>query len=223
MEMFVGNYLDALSYYETGIKRDPAFPSNYFWAAQIFFGSTEEVWGMIYGELFMNLERNSQRTAEISELLYDVYDSEIQFYGDTSIIVSFSQMSTINLTDLSDIENLKLPFGVGVYEPTLILSLIGQNSINLTSLNEIRKNFVELYFENEHHLAYPNVLFDYQKRIKDAGHMDAYNHWLLMMGDEAGFELWLYDNEDKYYDFVDWFIENPLVLNEENRFYRTQY
>ncbi|MFH2095531.1 MAG: tetratricopeptide repeat protein, partial [Bacteroidota bacterium] len=48
-------YGKALPYYEKGIEVQPEFPSNYYRAARLYCSSTEEVWGMIYGEIFMNL------------------------------------------------------------------------------------------------------------------------------------------------------------------------
>src|SRR4030095_3920321 len=73
------DYNKALSMYEKGIEVAPHFPSNYYWASKIFCNSDNEVWGLIYGEIFMNLERNSRRTAEISKLLYDTYKQGIKF------------------------------------------------------------------------------------------------------------------------------------------------
>ena len=223
MEMFVENYNDALQYYETGIKVDPAFPSNYYWAAKIYCNSTEEVWGMIYGEIFMNLERNSNRTVEISQLIFDTYKSEIQFPEENKASVSFSKNAIISMAQLSDPENFKLPFGVGIYEITLILALVQEKEININSLDRIRTNFLKLYYDNKNQEKYPNALFDYQNKIFAAGHMEAYNHWILMQGDWEGFEKWNEENMDKWNQFVDWFIDNPIVLNEGNKFYREQY
>jgi tetratricopeptide (TPR) repeat protein len=36
------NYDRALEYYEKGIKADPLFPSNYYWASKLYCSSTEE-------------------------------------------------------------------------------------------------------------------------------------------------------------------------------------
>src|SRR5690606_10686824 len=82
----------ALKYYEMGIKVDPNFPSNYYWASRIYSYTTETVWTLIYGELFMNLERNTKRTAEISKLLYDTYVESIQIDSDTSFNLKFSNV-----------------------------------------------------------------------------------------------------------------------------------
>lgn len=213
----------ALSFYEKGIEINPQLSSNYYRATKIYCSSTEEVWGMIYGEIFMNLERNSERTAEISKLLFDTYKSEIKFTSDSSYSVSFSQNSTISINDLSDSKNFKLPFGTGCYEMALMLAVVGDKQIDINSLDRIRSRFVDNYFKGDNAVKYPNVLFDYQQKIKSAGHFEAYNHWILMKGDETGFELWVNENKDKWDSFVKWFTANPLRLDNKNKFYRGQY
>ena len=216
-------YGKALPYYEKGIEVDPQFSSNYYRAARIYCGSTEEVWGMIYGEIFMNLERNSKRTAEISELLYDTYKSEIKFTSDTSFSVSFSQNVSINANNLKDPSKMKLPFGIGIYEPTLMFSILGEKAINMETLNKIRSIFIDNYFKNGHDKTYPNVLFNYQKRVKESEHIEAYNHWILMKGDEDEFEKWYSENEEKWNNFIKWFTDNELKIDEKNKFFREQY
>jgi tetratricopeptide (TPR) repeat protein len=213
----------ALSFYEKGIEVNPQFPSNYYRATLIYCRTAEEVWGMIYGEIFMNLERGSKRTAEISKLLYDTYKSEIKFTSDTSFSVSFCQNASISIDNLLDPGTLILPFGIGVYEPTLMMSAISEKIINLNSLNRIRSNFLETYFKNGNDKKYPNALFDYQKKVMDAGHMEAYNYWILMKGDEETFEVWYNENKYKWDTFLEWFSDNGMVLNESNKFYRAQY
>jgi hypothetical protein len=223
MEMKKEDYNNAMSFFEKGIEKDPDFPSNYYWASRLYLSSTEEVWGMIYGEIFMNLERNSERTAFISKLLFDTYKSEIQFTNDTSISVSFSKNNTITLEDLSNPESFRLPFGVGVYEPTLLLSIVNEKSIDLESLHRIRSEFVKQYFKKNQDDTYPINIFFYQKRLADKGHLEAYNHWILMKGDEAGFGIWKENNQDKWNAFIDWFQDNPLVITEKNQFFTGQY
>lgn len=223
MQMAKQDYAKALAYYEKGIEVAPGFPSNYYWAAKFYLSSDEEVWGMIYGELFMNLERGSQRTSEISKLLYDTYKKEIKFTSDTSASVSFSKNATINVADLADPNNVKLPFGVGTYEPVLIMSIFDTKVINISSLSTIRSKFVDIYFKNGYDKKYPNALFSFQKQIKDAGHMESYNHWILMKGDEAGFTQWQSANKEKWENFIKWFTNNGIKISETNKFYRRQY
>ncbi|HEY4788534.1 MAG TPA: tetratricopeptide repeat protein [Bacteroidales bacterium] len=215
-------YGEALPFYESGIKADPSFPSNYYRAALIYCNSSEPVWGMIYGEIFMNLERNSKRTAEISKLLFDTYKNQITIKDDT-VKVSFSKNNTITLNDLKDIKNFKLPFGVGSYEPTMLLSITGEKEIDMNSLDRIRKNFIDNYYAKEFNSKYPNILFDYQKKILQAGHLESYNRWILMKGDEDNFVKWQEGNKDKWDAFMTWFKDNGLELSDNYRFYRGQY
>lgn len=223
MQMGKKDYNKALDYYEKGIEVAPKFPSNYYWAAKIYLFSSEEVWGMIYGELFMNIERNSKRTSEISKMLYDTYKREIKFSSDTSFSVSFSQNASIDIDNLKDPSKMKLPFGVSVYEPTLMFSMLDIKSIDMNSLDKIRSNFIDNYFNKGDDKNYPNVLFEYQKQIKDAGHIEAYNHWILMKGDEDEFDKWHSVNKDKWDSFIKWFGNNGLKITDENKFYSGQY
>ncbi len=213
------DYDQAINFYEKGIEVEPGFPSNYYRLAKIFLNSEEEVWGMIYGELFMNLERNSSRTAEISKMLYDTYKSEIKFTSDSSFSVSFSKNAVMNVGS----GNMSLPFGIAVYEPTLMMEILPEKNIDINSLDRIRTGFVENYFNNGRDKKYPNVLFDYQNKILKAGHLEAYNHWILMKGDENAFIQWQEANVEKWEKFVSWFNPNRLNVDDKNKFLRTQY
>lgn len=227
MELMQKQYNAALDYYIEGTKVDPMYPSNYYWCTKLYLSGDNEYLGMIYGELFMNLERNSGRTAEISEMLYNTYDSQITFPGDTSIGVSFAN-STIYLSaddiDGKDAaENLiallgRSNYGTAVYEMMLSLALIDEKQVDMEMLNRVRTKFRENYYANDKHIEYPNPLFDYQKTIQEAGMMEAYNYWVLSQGDADGFSKWMESNEGKWDAFVEWFTENPINMNDSNKF-----
>ena len=223
MQYLQKDYDKALSYYEKGIQEDPKFPSNYFRAALLYCNSEEEVWGMIYGEIFMNLERNTARTADMSKLLFDTYRSAIQIKSDTAFSISFSKGVMTIPANFKKGDTPKLPYGIGVYEPTIGLAIVGEKKVDLSSLNRIRTAFVKSYFALGHNKEYPNVLFSYQSQLANAGHLEAYNYWILMKGEEAEFEKWEKANGDKWKRFVAWFREHPLPLNQSNKFYRKQY
>lgn len=217
------HYIEALDFYEKGIEAEPEFPSNYFRAAKIYCNSSEAVWGIIYGEIFMNLERNSKRTEEISKLLYDTYKAKIKVTSDTSMEVHFSKNNVISADNLKN-GKLKLPYGSTVYEPILLLSLaLGKKVIDMESLCHARYSFVEYYYKFPAAKEYPNILFEYQKKIKDAGYFDVYNRWLLMKGDEKAFDDWILTRGDDFKKFAKWFGDNPLELNEKHFFSRFQY
>ena len=214
-------YDSALGYYENGIKADPGFASNYYWAAKIFCISNETVWGLIYGEIFLNLERDSKRTDEICKLLYDTYNKSIRFPHDSSFSVRFSKPLIAVSPDTA--HKNKIPFAKSVYEPTLMLALLNEKTVDLNSLSRVRKYFVESFFKTGSYQNYPNVLFDFQYRVLKAGHMDAYNRWILFKGDEAAGNRWVNANRQKWDNFVKWFVKNKLLLDSNYKFYRAQY
>ena len=89
--------------YTKGIEVNPNFPSNYFNLANLYFSSTNKLAGIIYGEIFMNLERTTQRTIEMSESLFNAYDQSIYLSKDSSSI-DFCEIR-IDATSLTDGEN----------------------------------------------------------------------------------------------------------------------
>lgn len=217
MQRDKGENYAALSYFEKGIEVEPTFPSNYYWAAKIYLNTEDEVWGMMYGELFMNLERNSKRTVEISKLLYDTYKNEIKILNDSTVSVSFCKYSEISS------DNTKLSFGTGIYEPILMMSLPNTKVIDMSTLNKIRTNFLDIYYKRNLENIYPNALMAYQKKIKDAGYINAYNHWILMQGDTEGFLEWKSANENEWKNFMELFSNNPIKLTPKNKFVKDQY
>ena len=116
-----------------------------------------------------------------------------------------------------------MPFGIGVYEQTLIKSVVGMDTIQLATLNTIRTGFINNYFAEKYNEKYPVVLFNYQKKMIDLGLFEAYNYWLLMKGDEETFSKWYDQHQQEWKDFTGWFIENPLVIGEENKFHSSQF
>jgi len=218
------NYEESIIQYEKGIIAEPNYPSNYYRAAEFYLKTKDEVWGMIYGEIFLNLERDTDRTSVMSQALYSTYQSEIDITSDTSLSVSFVSNEIIiteddlKRTNENFILSMSLTTHKMYYESTLGMAIVDVDSINLESLNRIRTRFVDLYYEQSYDEKFPVVLFEYQKKLKELGYMEPYNYWILSEGDPEGFNQWAENNIDLWNSFIDWFIENPLEITEENKF-----
>lgn len=221
MELFVERYDAALGYYEKGIAVAPAFPSNYYWAAKLFLASDNPMWGLQYGEILMNLERNSARTAEISALLHRTYTERILLKGDTGASISLCK-NMVMAMPTSGSDRMRLPYCM-IYEPTLLLATVGETTIDMGSLDRIRTRFLRTYLEQGHQGTHPNALLAYQDRVQKAGHIEAYNHWILMKGDEEAFARWNDADPDRWKAFVTWFSDNPMKPTPTDRFHRDQF
>ena len=214
MELAKDELNNALDYYVQGTLVDPEFPSNYYWCSRIYMGSDERYLGLIYGELFMNLERGSARTAQISEELYKTYQEAITITSDTSMRIDVTSDKIV----LNDVTDFKLPYGLMVYGPVFSISCAMMKDLSLSSLTNARSTFIDQYYQMGHNKEYPLVLFDYQKKIKELGHFEAYSHWILMKGDEDSFDSWVEDHEDEWKEFIAWFKDNPIEITEATRF-----
>jgi tetratricopeptide (TPR) repeat protein len=67
----------AIDLWEKGIENDPAYGGNYYNAALYYFYTKEKVWGLIYGEIFVNMESLSQRGAALKEILLKGYKEKL--------------------------------------------------------------------------------------------------------------------------------------------------
>lgn len=222
VELHIEEYNEAIRFYEKGILAEPNFPSNYYWTTLLFCGSDNKHWGLIYGEMFMNLERNTKRTATVSKLIYDTYKDNIEITSDTSMKVDFSS-KVIHLRKDFDPENFKLPYGLIVYTPTFLVALALEKEIDIHALQRTRGSFVDAYYQSNHQKDYPLAILDYQRELEKQGHLEAYNYWILMQGDPEGFKQWKDENEEKWDAFVLWFNANQFQLDKKNRFDRSKF
>lgn len=212
------NYNEAIKNYEKGIAVEPEFPSNYFRLAKLFLNSTDKLSGIIYGELFMNLERSSKRSLEMSKLLYDTYKSSITF-NENEIKVDFCEIY-IDAASIKEDGEIDLPL-CAIFGKNFMLAITEENTINLNSIHSLRTNFIKNYFKDDYK-KYPNVLFEYHKIMLDNDLFEAYNHYLFQMGNQKEFNQWLENNRNKYDEFVKWYVkeENGITITEANRYIR---
>jgi len=213
------DYNRAIQNYERGIEAEPQFASNYYRLAKLYLNSNDKLTGLIYGEIFMNLERTTERTQEISELLFTTYSESIHLSKDSSRI-DFCEIIIDAETIELEQDELKLPL-CAIFGKNFILSIIGHEELNLKSLSAMRSKFIEYFFE-EDWKNYPNVLFNYQKKMKDEGVLNAYNHYLFQISNPAAFNEWHSNNEKEYETFAKWYttLDNYLIINNENKFIR---
>jgi tetratricopeptide (TPR) repeat protein len=223
MDYQAGNYNEAVQKWEKGIQVEPGYPSSYYKLAKLFTQSDHPIWTIFYSEMFLNVERNSQRTEEISKLLYDTYKKAITFSADGKTKVDFTTAS-INI-DASNIKkDFKLPFRM-VYGMDFLVGLTvgagtGPKELNLDHLVAARVALVKWWYDQKREKDYPNALFSFHKLLQEKGHLEAYNYWLMSAGDETAFNKWFETNKDKFKSFADWFNENPLSIEKHGYFIR---
>ncbi len=209
------DYTAAVTNYKKGIEVEPMFPSNYYNIAVIYLSTNNKLNGLIYGEIFMNLERTTERTQNMSLLLLETYEKAIQFEKDETKI-DFCEI----ILDAQDLEkeDIKLPLCAS-FGKNFILATVGEQEVNLSSISRMRTKFIELFFK-EDYKEYPNVLFEYQKKLLDQNMFEAYNHYLFQIGEQEDFNLWLDANDEEFEAFIDWYKKdtNIISITTENKY-----
>lgn len=216
VEMNRGNPSKAVQYYEKGVSVNPKYPSNYYELTKIYCKTTEKIWGVIYGEIFMHIEPDTKRTQEISKLLYETYYFALDVADARHKQVSFTK----NIVTNQKVESL--PFTIN-FEMNMALCIIDVNKINIKSLNKIRTRFIKKWFERGLDKEYPVALFDWQRDAVKKGYFKSYNYWLFNRGAESEFDKWYDNNKDDFKSFAKWFVRNQLDLNIKNCFVRTKF
>jgi tetratricopeptide (TPR) repeat protein len=91
------NY-EAIKMWEKGIEVDPSLSKNYFNASKFYYFSTDKVWSIIYGEIFLNMEPMSTSSPEIKNILLESYkklfvdaDAEKNKKNNTPFVNAFLQ------------------------------------------------------------------------------------------------------------------------------------
>lgn len=209
---FDKKYAEAVKTYEKGIQVAPNYPSNYYRAANLYLDSDNKLTGLIYGEIFLNIERTTERTKEISKKLYESYKNAIIFKGKNEKELSICKSMSIDINALE--KNKKLPFCM-IFEKNFVMSLLDQSEFSLDNLSSIRRKFLKEYFAKDYK-DYPNILLDYQKKMEENNVFNAYNHYIFQIGDQNAFNDWQKKNQSEYDKFVHWYTDDKNVLVIKN-------
>lgn len=153
------NY-DAIKMWEKGIEVDPSFSKNYFNACKFYYFSTDKVWSIMYGEIFLNMEPMSTASPEIKNILLESYK---KLFADNDILKPNKDNTLFAQAFLQTIEKQ---------------SSVVASGVNTESLVMLRSRFILDWF-NENAAKFPHRLFDWQKQLLQEGLFDAYNQWIF--------------------------------------------
>ena len=175
---------NAIKYWEKGIEVDPNYSGNYYNAAKHYYFTYDKVWSLIYGEIFVNLESYSKRTAEIKTLLLDGYKK------------LFSE------TNLQNKQETKNAFVTAYLNTMSRNSAVIAQGVTPENLTIVRSRFIIDWFEKEAE-KYPFRLFEYHRQLLKEGLFDAYNQWIFGAAqDLAAFQNWTTAHATSYNQFT---------------------
>ena len=190
----------AVKQWERGIEKDPEFSGNYYNAARYYYFSKEKIWGIIYGEIFLNLETFTARTAEMKNIMLEGYKklfSDPDFFRNSHDKESFTQAFVDIMFKQFDVT------GTG---------------INVENLTMVRSRFILDWFE-QYGKKFPFRLFEYHKQLLQEGLFDAYNQWIFGVAQNLqAYQNWTIIHPQEYNDFGK-FQKNKIFKIPKGQYY----
>lgn len=181
-----GDIANACGWWERGMEMAPEFASNYYWAAITYAQTEYKIRALVYGEIFLNLERNSERTETISDSLFTWYANPIPRLQDGLSPFEMEFEKAWNFESPGK-ENLSIAM---LHRARLI-----------TLINWIKRN------PEWHH-----PFWDRMEALQTAGLFESYDHWLFANGNAHESLEWSKQYPELYAGFEVWFIQHPLQL-----------
>ena len=143
------NYDDAYACFKAGINAQPSFASNYFRVAQLVIESKKPYFGIVCAEVYSLLSPASERSNVLSEWMYDAYQSNVKYQGDSVAVLLENTFNINPLAVFADITNTvnEMAFvscyinaAKGCYEP-----LKTNGKLSLKDVVEFRKRILDAY------------------------------------------------------------------------------
>lgn len=192
------NY-DAIKNWEKGIATDPSYSRNYFNAARFYFLTKDKVWSILYGEIFVNMEPNSNLTSEMKEILLDSYK---KYYIDA----------------LKDDKKKKSVFETAYTDVMSKQAGLASQGITTESLSMIRTRFIVDWFAEKNRPAFK--LFELEQQLLKEGMFEAYNQWLFGTAENlSSYANWVKTHESENNAFLN-FQKNRVFKIPEGQYYR---
>jgi tetratricopeptide (TPR) repeat protein len=204
-ELLWGNssFPEAIRQWLKGIQSDPNYSGNYYNAAKYYYLSADKIWGLIYGEIFVNLESYSKRTPEIKTILLEGYK---KLYSETDLLKNQDIKNEFVKSYLDIMKNQSQVVGSG---------------ITPDALSALRTRFILSWFENPTSKL-PFRLFEYQRQLARAGMFDAYNQWIFGAANNlTAFQQWTATHPEEYNRFNN-FQRNRVFKLPEGQYYNNK-
>ncbi|MFM7671022.1 MAG: tetratricopeptide repeat protein [Bacteroidota bacterium] len=194
----------AIEMWEKGIEVDPGYGGNYYNAALYYYYTTEKVWGLIYGEIFVNLEGMSERGRSMRELLLKGYKEKLFADNDLSQVA----------------EKTTNPFAKAFLSEMAKHSAITARGIDPETLTMIRTRFLVGWFDGPGK-KFPFKLFDVQRQWIQADLFQAYNQWLFLTPETlVRHEQWKKENTETWNKFQQW-QQNRVFRIPSGQYYQS--
>jgi tetratricopeptide (TPR) repeat protein len=198
--LWTKNDFNAIKQWEKGIENDPGFAGNYYNASKYYYFTTDKVWSLIYGEIFINIDPKSAYGPEIKNILLEGYK---KLFADA---------------DLEKNNKDKNSFTTAFLKTMNKQSSLASTGINAESLTMIRTRFI-LDWDVNYAAKFPFKLFQLHKQYIQDGLFDAYNQWVFATAQNLpAYQSWTAAHSKEYSELTR-FLEGRIFKVPAGQYY----
>lgn len=202
----------AIDQWEKGIETDPAYSGNYYNAALYYYYSKDKIWGLLYGEIFVNMESLSERGAAMKQLLLQGYKEKL--FADANMMKGQENLPSGKAGNQNE-------FAKAVLQTMSDQSSLAAKGITTETLSMIRARFIlEWYYK--YAAKFPFRLFDFQRQLMQEGMFDAYNQWLFGTTENlSAYDNWTRTHPEENSSFTA-FQQSRIFRMPPGQYYRSK-
>jgi tetratricopeptide (TPR) repeat protein len=198
--LWVKNDYSAIKQWEKGIENDPGFAGNYYNASKYYYFTTDKVWSLLYGEIFLNIDPKSAYAPEIKNILLEGYK---KLFADADLEKSNKEKNNFTIAYLKTMNKQSSLVSAG---------------INAESLTMIRTRFI-LEWDANYATKFPFKLFQLHKQYIQQGLFDAYNQWVFATAQNLpAYQSWT-TAHSKEYNELNRFLQDRIFKVPTGQYY----
>jgi len=159
---------DALNAWLDGISKEPDYAPNYFEASLCYLKSKKVMWGLLYGEIYLDMQHDSVGDENIKNKL---------FAGYKTMFDGFAPEETPHFGKPQRVKTAK-NFEEAVAEVYSRLTPVMSDGMSTENLTMVRVRFLMDWFSTYGN-TYPFSLFSYDDTLVSYGRFDIWNEWIF--------------------------------------------
>lgn len=212
-----GDVPAALDWWRRGTRAEPMYATNYYWLAKVMAKHVDKYFSIMYGEAFLNLERATQRTKEISKMVFDTWNASMAL-GDTLDPINFFSDDLLEVPSPGGPNSMNLPTAFEFSVATSAEPLIPSNgtlkgALTLDEMVDVRVRVAKYWKERGFDKTYRNDVMAWNATLATRGWIREYLYWLYSYGDVKRMNDYFKANEQRYDTFLAWFGQNQMSFD----------
>jgi tetratricopeptide (TPR) repeat protein len=178
----------AIATWEQGIAFAPQEANNYYYATKYYATFNQPFWVIIYGEVFANIDKLSNRNTEVRKLIIDAYK---QLLSEPKLLQAAAAQSSFAQAQLTTFWEQRSRFNEGI-TPEVIA--------------QVRELLLADWQRNQYNNKTPWHIINWWVTLQQQSYLAAYNKWLL--GAYGSYEKWQQQYPTEANNFWKWMRSN---------------